>query len=147
MSHRTHTPFIADHPHALAVYCSDGRFTEPVEELLRELGHGRLDTLTMPGGPGLLNPLTASYGELDAFRKAASFLIDGHAITEVFLVAHAGCGYYRKKMAHKKPEEIVAAQLRDLDIATKHLERAHTGLAVRCYFAKPVDGRVQFELR
>ena len=137
--------FDPTHPHALAFYCSDGRFTEPVEDLLRTLGHARLDTLTMPGGPGLLNPLTASYGELDAVRKAASFLIDGHAITEVFLIAHAGCGYYKKKMAHRKPEDIVAMQLKDLDLATKHLERVHTGLSVRCYFARPVDGHVQFD--
>ena len=139
--------FDPDHPHALAFYCSDGRFTEPIEELLRSLGHARLDTMTMPGGPGLLNPLTASYGELDSVRKAAAFLIVGHAIKEVILIAHAGCGYYKKKMGHRNADEIVAAQLRDLDLAAKHLERTHTGLAVRCYFAKPVDGRVQFELR
>ena len=42
--------FEATHPEALAVYCSDGRFTDAVEELLHHLGYTRLDTLTLPGG-------------------------------------------------------------------------------------------------
>ena len=48
------TAFHEEHPTALAVYCSDGRFTESVEELLRALGHERLDTLTR--GPRQLVP-------------------------------------------------------------------------------------------
>ena len=49
----TNAHYDAAYPDALAVYCSDGRFTRAVDELLAKLGHPRLDTLTIPGGPGL----------------------------------------------------------------------------------------------
>jgi hypothetical protein len=139
-------PFIADHPPALAFYCSDGRFTEPVEELLRHLGHPRLDTLTLPGGGGLLNPTSASYADLDAARRAASFLIEAHAIRDAVLIAHAGCGYYRRRMAAgKTADQIVAAQRKDLQVAAETLRRAHPMLRTHLFFAR-VDGtRVAFD--
>ena len=65
------TPYEPRHPKALAVYCSDGRFTQAVEELCHHLGHERLDTLTMPGGPALLNPWTASILEADQVTSRA----------------------------------------------------------------------------
>nr|HEX4318557.1 carbonic anhydrase [Kofleriaceae bacterium] len=140
------TPYVAEHPAALALYCSDGRFTEPVEELLRHVGHARLDTLTVPGGPGLLNPLTASYGDLDSTKRGASFLIEAHAIRDVFLIAHAGCGYYKKKLgATKTAEQIVVVQRKDLEVAAAALERAHPMLRAHMYFARLADGRVAFD--
>lgn len=48
-------PFSEEHPKALAVYCSDGRFTEAVEDLLASVGNRRIDTLTIPGGAALLH--------------------------------------------------------------------------------------------
>ena len=36
------TPYHPSHPHVLAIYCSDGRFTDAVEELASHLGHGAL---------------------------------------------------------------------------------------------------------
>jgi len=47
--------FRPSHPSALAVYCSDGRFTRAVEQLLESKGCARVDTLTMPGGPALFS--------------------------------------------------------------------------------------------
>ena len=84
----TKSRFNPDHPPALALYCSDGRYTQPVEELLRHLGHDRLDTLTLPGGPGLLSLTSAGFVELDATKRGAGFLIVGHRIRDVFLIAH-----------------------------------------------------------
>jgi hypothetical protein len=139
------TPYVAEHPHALAFYCSDGRFTEPVEELLRSLGHARLDTLTMPGGPGLLSMTTAKFGDLDAARRGAGFLIAGHAIREVVLIAHQGCGYYRARLAGRAAEAIEKAQLADLEVAARELVRAHPLLVAHRYYARVVDGRVRFE--
>jgi hypothetical protein len=71
----------ASHPRALAVYCSDGRFTQAIEDLLRHLGHDRLDTLTLPGGPGLLNLWAGSLLEADQMERAARFLIRGPSST------------------------------------------------------------------
>lgn len=139
------TPYHHEHPSALAIYCSDGRFTRAVEELLREVGHERLDTLTMPGGPALLNQLSASYAEADAVKKAAGFLIHGHAIIEVVLLAHAGCGYSRARRAHDTPEQIKARQLEDLRVAARTLRKVEPALAVRLYYADAVGARVRFE--
>ncbi|MCX5743192.1 MAG: hypothetical protein NT062_11930 [Proteobacteria bacterium] len=146
-SFTSRTPFLAEHPQALAFYCSDGRFTNPVEELLHELGHARLDTLTMPGGAALLNGLTAKFGDLDAARRAASFLIEGHDIREVFLIAHEGCGYYRRRMAGKSAVEIEAAQANDLQVAAKLLVRAHPTITTHAYFARVIDAHVRFDQR
>lgn len=139
------TPYDHEHPSALAIYCSDGRFTRAVEELLRRTGHERLDTLTMPGGPALLNQLSASYAEADAVKKAAAFLIAGHGIIEVVLLAHAGCGYYRARRAHDSPEQIRARQIADLRVAAATLRKVEPALSIRLYYADAVDRRVRFE--
>lgn len=137
--------YLPEHPAAIAFYCSDGRFTEPVEELLKHLGHDRLDTITLPGGPGLLNPMTGSFGDLDSARRGSQFLITGHAITEAILVAHQGCGFYKKKFPSKTPEQVVALQLRDLRVAAEALRRTHGQLVTHMYFARPANGHVTFE--
>jgi hypothetical protein len=139
------TPFDPTYPPALAVYCSDGRFTQAVEELLHELGHPRLDTMTMPGGPALLNRLSATYAEGDAVGRATSFLIRSHGIKEVALLAHAGCGYYKARRPSDTPEQHHARQLDDLRAAARTLLKVEPTLHVRLFYAQPTDGRVRFE--
>ena len=139
------TSYEATHPSALAMYCSDGRFTNAVEELLQSIGYDRLDTLTMPGGPGLLGHLTASALETQVAINAASFLIKGHSIRDVYLLAHAGCGYYRKKRTKDSPEQIRACQLDDLKSAGRSLREVKPDLGVHLYYAQPHDGVITFE--
>ncbi|WP_224368557.1 carbonic anhydrase [Hyalangium versicolor] len=138
-------PYEAAHPDVLAVYCSDGRFTEPVEELARHLGHGRIDTLTLPGGPGLLNRWSADYMESDMVTRAANFLIRGHHIQEVLLLAHAGCGYYQSRHGALGAEFIAEQQLKDLEAAAEELRKAHPGLVVHKYFVRPDGKKILFE--
>src|SRR6478736_99849 len=92
-------PYDASHPDALAVYCSDGRFTHAVANLLEKLGYDRLDTLTIPGGPGLFEMGTSSLTDVDTVRKAANFLVVGHHIKHITLLAHEGCGYYKAQLS------------------------------------------------
>jgi hypothetical protein len=134
------------HPSALAVYCSDGRFTNAVEELLHHRGHSRLDTLTIPGGPGLLNLWSAQFSDMDAVSRAASFLISGHALTHVVLLAHQGCGYYRARYAARSPKQIMEQQLGDLRTAGRLLRTSHSNLSIELYYAVVRDGRVVFEV-
>jgi hypothetical protein len=138
-------PYDATHPHVLAVYCSDGRFTEPVEELAEHLGHDRIDTLTLPGGPGLLNRWSADYLESDMVTRAANFLIRGHHIQEVLLLAHAGCGYYQARHGALGPEFIAEQQRKDLDAAAEELLKTHPGLVVHKYFVRPMGMKIAFE--
>ena len=140
----TERPFDPSHPTALAMYCSDGRFTGAVEELLRQLGHPRLDTLTIPGGPGLLNHRTSGFCDCDTFSYAAEFLIREHHLGVVVLLAHAGCGYYARKLPDLSPDQISRRQLADLRIAWTALADTHPHLRIEAYVATPDRGRVQF---
>jgi hypothetical protein len=137
--------FNPDHPPALALYCSDGRYTQPVEELLHHLGHDRLDTLTLPGGPGLLSLTSAGFVELDATKRGAGFLIVGHKIRDVFLIAHQGCGYYRARLAGKDGQTVARIQREDLRAAAGALETAHAGLTTHLYYARLHGDHVTFD--
>jgi len=138
-------PFDAKHPHALAMYCSDGRFTEAVEGLLRDLGHARLDTLTIPGGPALLDLTSSGLGAVDVMRDAATFLIRGHGIKQVVLLGHEGCGYYKARYKYESTEAMRRRQLSDLRQAAHWVRGAHEGLAVATYFATPEGNHVRFD--
>jgi hypothetical protein len=137
-------PFEEAHPEALSLYCSDGRFTRSVEALLHKLGHPRLDTLTMPGGPGLLDADGARLSESSSVRRATSFLVQGHGIKTVILIAHEGCGYYRKRYRGRSPEELISIQIAELQKAASWLESAHPALRIECYYARPHKGRIAF---
>lgn len=138
-------PYEASHPHVLAVYCSDGRFTDAVEDLAQHLGHERIDTLTLPGGPGLLNRWSAEYLESDMVTRAAHFLIRGHHITEVLLLAHAGCGYYHARHGSLGPEFVAEQQLTDLRTAAEELRKTFPHLTVHLYFVRPHGSAIHFE--
>ncbi len=137
------TPYQPSHPDALAVYCSDGRFTDAVEELLHSLGHPRLDTLTMPGGPALFNAWLAGVSESMTVSASARFLIEAHAIRRVILIAHEGCGFYKKHLSSRTPAEVRAHQEDDLRYAENALRL--TGVSVSLYLAVVDGGRVRFD--
>jgi carbonic anhydrase len=145
------TPFVAkaaydpSHPDALALYCSDGRFTDSVEELLHSLGHARLDTLTMAGGPGLFNLWIAGIGDSTSIASGAKFLIEAHRIKRVILIAHEGCGYYKKHLPGRAPRDVRHQQEDDLRLAARTLETARSGLRVDAFYACIAEGHVAFD--
>jgi carbonic anhydrase len=136
--------FEASHPSALALYCSDGRFTRAVEALLRKLGHERIDTMTLPGGPALLCTTGANLLEVDTVSRAAQFLIQAHQIVRVVLIAHEGCGYYRYRYPRAPATQIEKHQHEHLALAAKTLTRRHPQVSVQGYYARVADGRVGF---
>jgi len=138
------TPFDAKHPHALAMYCSDGRFTDAIEELLHELGHARLDTLTIPGGPALLDLTSSNLGAVDVMREAATFLIKAHKISHVVLLGHDGCGYYKARFPYESQEAMKRRQLDDLRQAARWVSGNHD-VSVATYYAVPEDKRLRFD--
>jgi len=137
------TPYEAEHPDALALYCSDGRFTEAVEELFAHLGYPRLDTLTLPGGPGLLNSWTSNAATAAYAVRASAFLIRAHHIRHVVLIAHEGCGYYRDRY-RRSAQEIPSRQLDDLKAAARELAIESPRLETSLYFASIAGARVVF---
>jgi hypothetical protein len=136
-------PFNAGYPTALAIYCSDGRFTEAVEELLHHLGHKRLDTLTLPGGPGLLNPWASSVLESQHVLRSAQMLIKNHGITEIVLLAHAGCGHYKLTCPGLSAADMKKRQIADLALAAEALDSE--AVKIHRYWLEPDGERVRFE--
>ncbi len=138
--------FDESHPDSLAVYCSDGRFTSAVEELLVSLGRERLDTMTLPGGPALFELTTADFAGLEAVRTAASFLVRGHAIKHVVLLAHEACGYYRSRNPGAEPQALLHKQVSDLRSAAGWFHGAMPQLEIRLYYARITNAHVTFHV-
>ena len=137
--------FDASHPSALAIYCSDGRFTRSVEAMCRQLGHARIDTMTLPGGPALLNHGLADLSEVFIFSRATRFLIEAHSITAVVLLAHEGCGFYRARCGRLGEAKIKKLQLEHLTEAARTLRRHYPQLQVAGYYMRVIEGRIGFE--
>jgi hypothetical protein len=127
----------------MAVYCSDGRFTDAVEELLHGLGHSRLDTMTLPGGPALFNPWLAGMSESITVSTGGRFLIEAHSIRRVILIAHEGCGFYRKHFPGMKASDVRKHQEDDLRRAASALKPMP--VTILLYMAVIEEGRVRFE--
>ena len=138
-------PFDASHPDALAVYCSDGRFTDAVEDLLHHLGHARLDTLTLPGGAGLIEYTSAGLGAVETVRGSLSFLIQGHGTKHVVLIAHESCGYYKQRFPYESKEAMLRRQLLDLRAAERWIRASHAKVDVTQYYARTAEGGFVFE--
>ena len=138
------TPFDAERIGAAAVYCSDGRYGDQMDEFLHKaLGLPRYDRVAAPGGGACLAGHSVAIREQGAMDKQLRFLIAAHDLDRVVLIAHQDCGFYKQlKLWGKTIEE----QQR-LDLAkTAALVRGYaSGLTVDAYFARKVDGKVRFE--
>ena len=137
--------FDSRHPEALAIYCSDGRFADSIEQLLQQHGFHFHDTINLPGGPGIFDSLTGTYISAEVMRGCSNFLIQGHKIKSVFLLAHAGCGHYLQKYPGESAEKIREIQLKDMEYARKIILQTNT-VEVRKYYVTPVDKHLVFEL-
>lgn len=136
--------FDPTHPSTLAIYCSDGRFTHAVEDHCEDLGHERIDTMTLPGGPALLTGWPADLSEVHVFSRAAQFLIEGHGIRHVFLFAHEGCGFYRIRCGRLPEAEIRRLQIAHLHAAQAVLARHHAALTVSSYYVSTSGAAIEF---
>lgn len=137
--------FDSKHPEALAIYCSDGRFAESIEELLKVHGFHFHDTINVPGGPGIFDSLTGTYISSEVMRDCSGFLIRGHKIRSVFLLAHAGCGHYAHKYPNETAEKIREIQLKDLEYARKVILQGNPAVEVRKYYVTLAENRLAFE--
>jgi hypothetical protein len=130
---------------AAAVYCSDGRYGEQMDEFLHvSLGLPRYDRLALPGGAGCLaGHLMTAYNEKLALERQLEFLIKAHALKRIVLIAHQGCGFYKDLWTDGRTVE--EQQRADLLQAAQQLGAANRGVSVEAYFARMVEGNVAFE--
>src|SRR3954462_7486701 len=78
---------------AAAVYCSDGRYGEQMDDFLHNgLGLPRYDRVAIPGGAASLAGHMLAMRERSALERQLQFLIEGHLLTRVVLIAHQDCG-------------------------------------------------------
>jgi len=129
--------------YAAAVYCSDGRLGDHIDEFLHKgLGLPRYDRLACPGGPAALSGrLTASW-ESRFVEEHLKFLVRVHGIKRVVLIAHQGCAYYSQHL--RIPDaSIDAEQLQDLEKAHSAARRLLPGVHVEPYMAKVIGAEVR----
>ena len=138
------TAFDAERIGAAAVYCSDGRYGDQMDEFLHKaLGLPRYDRVAAPGGPGCLAGHAPAIRDQGAMEKQLRFLIAAHDLDRVVLIAHQDCGFYKQlKLWGKTIEE---QQRVDLAKTAQAVRGYATGLTVEAYFARRVDGKVRFE--
>ena len=137
-------PFDTDRIGAAAVYCSDGRYGEQMDQFLHEaLELPRYDRVAVPGGAGCLAG-HATY-ERSALERQLRFLIEAHALTRVVLIAHHDCGFYKHRVRLPAGRSIPEQQAIDLKKAADEIRFWCPGVEVEAYFANPAGGRVTFD--
>jgi len=138
-------PYEAARIHAAAIYCSDGRVGEQIDEFLHQgLGLPRYDRLAIPGGPARLSGSLATFLEGRALEEDLRFLIRVHDLRQVVLIAHDSCAYYRDWLG--VPESSVAKKQReDLEKAARAVRSLNDGLGVKGFLAHTAGARIRFE--
>jgi hypothetical protein len=141
-------PFEHERIGAAAVYCSDGRYGEQMDDFLHNsLGLPRYDRVAVPGGAACLAGHLLAMRERGALDRQLKFLIEAHELTRVVLIAHQDCGFYKQNVhPHKlRNTTLEAMQAADLAAVASLLRDFRRGLEVDAYFARRVEGQVRFE--
>ena len=131
--------------HAAALYCSDGRVGEQIDDFLHNaLSLPRYDRVSLPGGPACLAGHPQVHLEEHGVIDELKFLVEVHGLKRVVLIAHQGCAFYATRLELKEPR-LELVQRADLVRAAAIVHNV-TGLdAIEAYFARLVDSRVCFE--
>jgi hypothetical protein len=138
-TYRSPIPYEAARIRAAAVYCSDGRIGEQMDDFLHNgLGLPRYDRLLCPGGPAALAGRLLAFWEARGVEEQLRFLVRVHDVGQVVLIAHAGCAYYRERLG-LAPAVAEAEQRADLASAGATVQRVEPKLEVAAFFAH-VDG-------
>jgi carbonic anhydrase-like protein len=131
--------------HAAALYCSDGRIGEQVDDFLqRGLALPRYDRLAAPGGPACLAGRLLGYWEARGVEDQLRFLTQVHEIERVILIAHQDCAFYTQKLRIDGPR-LRGEQLADLERAARVVQRLGLLLRAEAFYAAREGARVRFE--
>ncbi|MFT3683768.1 MAG: hypothetical protein QM783_02380 [Phycisphaerales bacterium] len=138
-------PFVHERIGAVAIYCSDGRYNEQFDEFLHQhLSLPRYDRLVIPGGPAALAGHFASFRDEEPLADHLKFLIDAHELDRVVMIAHHGCGYYRKRLM-VSDSRLRAQQATDLAAAAARVRAISLAVEVSAYIAGLTGDRVAIE--
>jgi hypothetical protein len=137
-------PYEQERIHAAAIYCSDGRLGNHVDDFLQVgLGLPRYDRLACPGGPVCLAGRLSAHWEAQGMEEQLRFLAQVHEIEKVVLIAHRECAYYAGRLAIPL-ERAEAEQQDDLQKAMYTVQRIVRGAAVTRFMARVSGTEVSF---
>lgn len=137
-------PWDEERIHALALYCSDGRWGLAFDEFCQKhLRIPRYDRWAVPGGPGWLLPSADDTVSLRAAKLQLDLLVEAHGLERIVLISHYGCAYYAKRF-NKSPDECLAFQKTDLHLAADTLREWYPAIRVENYLAMRAGSRLSF---
>jgi hypothetical protein len=137
-------PYEHERIYAAAIYCSDGRLGDHVDEFLHVgLGLPRYDRVACPGGPVGLAGRLAAYCDTKGMEEQLRFLTQVHEIRKVVLIAHSGCAYYSQRLL-LPAEHLEAEQKQDLRNAALAVRTMMSSVEVACYWASVEGPKVVF---
>jgi hypothetical protein len=138
-------PYEGTRINAAAVYCSDGRIGDHIDDFLHEgLGLPRYDRLACPGGPMALAGRLLAFWEARGVDDQLRFLTRVHAVSQVVLIAHAGCAYYRERLGFEAAVTETEQRF-DLVGAGATVQRIQPTIEVAAFFAHVDADAVSFE--
>lgn len=145
MCYQSKVSYNEDRIHAAAMYCSDGRIGAHFDDFIQNgLTLPRYDRLCLPGGPACLAGHQQANLEEQGVVDELKFLYEVHGLKRIVLVAHQGCAFYKNILNLTEPR-LELVQKADLVRAAAYVHRV-TGLdQIEGYFARLVDGQMQFE--
>jgi hypothetical protein len=130
--------------HAMALYCSDGRWGESFDEFCQKhLAIPRYDRWAVPGGPAWLVPSGSETGFLQAARLQLDFLVEAHGLERTVLITHYGCAYYAQRLKCS-PEQALLTQSTDMRRATDTLKEWYPSMGVESYIAMRSGNQLSF---
>jgi hypothetical protein len=144
ITYRSSVPFGNEPLEAAVVCCSDGRFGAAFDEFAASsLGLSRYDRFIVPGGAACLGGHLDARREEEAALRQLRFLIEGHSLEQVILLAHEDCAFYNDHLRISKLR-LDVVQREDLEKAAARVQEMRSSLIVRTYFAHIVDGVIVF---
>ena len=138
-------PYEAARIYAAALYCSDGRIGDHVDDFLHNgLGLPRYDRLACPGGPVALSGRFQAFWDARGVEEQLRFLAQVHDVKTVVLITHANCAYYLKRLAIS-PNALETAQREDLARATVAVQRLMPAATVKRFMASMSGEEIRFD--
>lgn len=130
--------------HAMALYCSDGRWGEAFDEFCeRRLLLPRYDRWAVPGGPAWVLPRDGRTEGQQIAREQLTLLVRAHELERLVLITHYGCAYYGEVL-HKEADGCLPAQMDEARAACRVLREWFPKLNVEAHLAMRRDRLLTF---